>query len=181
MSDPRPSLRALPALAGRTALASSRVRLSPLPEGTVLHVLAGPATADAADAVAKLAAETELSPRAIAPGQWLLVGDRPTAHSDMRRLLDGLEPLASGVDQSHGRVRLSLAGPRAADVLSKGTAVDLHPSAFPVGRTAPTLIGHVSAHITRLDAEAFEIVVLRGFAEALWDDLALMCAEYLQP
>ncbi|SEH97851.1 sarcosine oxidase, gamma subunit family, heterotetrameric form [Rhizobium tibeticum] len=37
----------------------------------------------------------------------------------------------------------------------------------------------IAAHITRVDEDVFEIIVLRGFAEILWDDLARMCAEYV--
>ena len=168
-------IRSLPALADRRPLTSPQVTLSALPEGTVLQVIAGPKTPD----LTRLAVEAGLVARAIAPGQWFLVGNRPTAHQDMRRVLAMLEPDASGIDQSHGRVRMLMEGPMAAAVLSKGTAVDLDPTVFPPGTTAATLVGHVSAHLTRLDNEAFEITVLRGFAAALWDDLALMCAEYL--
>ncbi|GLR50582.1 sarcosine oxidase subunit gamma [Shinella yambaruensis] len=174
-----PDLRPFPALAARKPLASSRIRLSALPEGTILQMIAGPQTPGPVDGLERLAAKTGLALRAISPGQWLLVGDRPTPYPQACRLLAALEPHASGIDQSHGRVRLHLEGPMAATVLSKGTAVDLHPSAFAPGHTAATLVGHVSVHLTRLDAEAFEITVLRGFAEALWDDLALMCAEFL--
>jgi sarcosine oxidase subunit gamma len=66
----------------------------------------------------------------------------------------------------------------ATTALSRGTAVDLDPTAFLVGHATMTLIGHISAHLTRLDADRFEITVLRGFAEALWDDLARMCAAF---
>ncbi|SEH97891.1 sarcosine oxidase, gamma subunit family, heterotetrameric form [Rhizobium tibeticum] len=54
-------------------------------------------------------------------------------------------------------------------------AVDLALSECAVGRSTTTLIGHIAAHITRVDEDAFEIIVLRGFAESLWDDLARMC------
>lgn len=170
-----PDLRPLPVLARREPVAAPQVRLSALPEGTILLVVGGPNMPEPADPIESLAAGAGLSARAVPPGQWLLVGDRPTAHVEMRRLLAALEPHASGFDQSHGRVRLRLEGPMAATVLSKGTAVDLHPSAFPEGRTAATLIGHVSAWLTRLDTQAFEIVVPRTFAEAAWDSLAGMC------
>jgi sarcosine oxidase subunit gamma len=41
------------------------------------------------------------------------------------------------------------------------------------------LIGNIAAHITQVDEDAFETIVLRGFAESVWDDLARMCAEYV--
>lgn len=176
-----PDLRALPALADRAPVVSPQVRLSPLPEGTVLQIIAGAKAPDQTAPVERLAAEAGLALRPLSPGQWLLVGDRPTGHPDRQRWLAALEPQASGIDQSHGRVRFRLEGPMAATVLSKGTAVDLDPGVFSPGRTAVTLVGHISAHLTRLDAESFEIAVLRGFAEALWDDLARMCKEFVDP
>lgn len=174
-----PDIHPLPALADRKPVASQRIRLSALPEGTILQVIAGPEAPDQTASLARLATETGLALRATAPGQWLLVGDRPTAYPDMRRMLAALEPHASGIDQSHGRVHMRLEGPMAAVVLSKGTAVDLDPSVFPPGHTAATLVGHITAHLTCLDAQTFEITTLRTFAEALWDDLARMCAEFL--
>lgn len=174
-----PDLRALPALADRAPLASPGIRLSPLPEGTVLQVVTGPGAPDQAVNVERLAREARLAARPLSPGQWLLVGDQPTGQADRNRLFGALEPLASGIDQSHGRVRMRLEGPMAAQALSKGTAVDLDPDAFPPGRSVVALIGYIAAQLTRHDAEAFEITVLRGFAEALWGDLAGMCEEFL--
>lgn len=174
-----PDLRALPALADCAPLVSPGIRLSPLPEGTVLQVVTGPGAPDQTANVERLAREAGLAARPLSPGQWLLVGDQPTGHADRKRLLAALEPLASGIDQSHGRVRMRLEGPMAVQVLSKGTAVDLDPGAFPPGRSVVTLVGHIAAQLKRQDAEAFEISVLRGFAEALWGDLAGMCEESL--
>ena len=174
-----PDLRALPALADRTPLVSPGIRLSPLPEGTVLQVIAGPGAPDQTANVERLAREAGLAARPLSPGQWLLVGDRTTRHADRKRLFAALEPLASGIDQSHGRVRMRLEGSMAAMVLAKGTAVDLDPRAFPPGNSVMTLIGHITAHLTRHGAEDFEVSVLRGFAEACWVDLAHMCEEFL--
>lgn len=173
-----PDLRPLPALVARTPLTSPRVRLSALPAGTFLQVIAGPPALDQNFDIDRVATDAGLALRTISPGQWILVGDRATSYPDMRRLLRSLEPHGSGTDQSHSRVRMHLEGPMAAAVLSKGAAVDLDPSAFPQGHTVATLVGHISAHLTRLDAEAFEVAVMRSFAESLWDDLAQMCAEF---
>jgi sarcosine oxidase subunit gamma len=75
-------------------------------------------------------------------------------------------------------VRIRIEGKTAHRALSKGTALDLDPSAFPIGQSAVTLVGHIAAHVTRVGAETFEIIVLRGFAESLWDDLARMGLEF---
>ncbi|MGD9481284.1 sarcosine oxidase subunit gamma family protein [Shinella sp. G-2] len=174
-----PDLTALPVLADQAPLASSGIRLSSLSEGTILQVIAGPAAPDQTARVERLAGEAGLAARTLSPCQWLLIGDQPTTHADRKRLLAALEPLASGIDQSHGRVRMRLEGPMAVNVLSKGTGVDLDPEAFPPGKSVVTLIGHVSAHLTRLDVEDFEISVLRGFAQAVWGDLSRMSEEYM--
>ena len=44
-----------------------------------------------------------------------------------RELKAKLSGLASVTDQSHGRVIIRIAGPKARAVLAKGTPVDLHP------------------------------------------------------
>jgi sarcosine oxidase subunit gamma len=176
MSDFRPTLR--PVLGAKPAISSAAVRLSPLPEGAIIHVLAQPSERDVASFLDGLAKGAALAVRPVSPGQWFIVGEEPMTYRDMRALFSALEPRATGVDQSHGRVRIRISGKMAERVLSKGTAVDLAPGSFPVGQSATTLIGHIAAHITCVDAETFEIIVLRGFAESLWDDLARMSAEF---
>ncbi|MFK3779335.1 sarcosine oxidase subunit gamma family protein [Agrobacterium sp. NPDC089420] len=169
----RPALR--PVLGKKGAIASTAIKLSPLPEGTIIHVLAAPDTSDMETRLGSLA---KGDVRVVSPGQWFIVGEQPLSPPDMKALLAALEPQATGVDQSQGRVRIRIEGRMAERVLAKGTAVDLSPRAFPVGHSATTLIGHIAAHITRLDGQAFEIIVLRGFAESLWDDLARMGLEF---
>lgn len=169
----RPALR--PVLGAKRAIASTAIKLSPLPEGAIIHVLAAP---DATDLEARLRELAKGDIRAVSPGQWFIVGEQPLSHADMKALLAALEPLATGVDQSQGRVRIRIEGKMAERVLAKGTAVDLSLAAFPAGHSAVTLIGHIAAHLTRVDGQVFEIIVLRGFAESLWDDLARMSLEF---
>lgn len=176
MPEFRPVLR--PALGTRQPLASAALKLFPLPEGMIIHVLARPGEQDVAPFLGSLTKAAMHGLRPVSPGQWFIVGDEPMPHQEMKSLFAALEPRATGVDQSHGRVRIRIEGKMASCALSKGTALDLDSSAFPVGQSAVTLIGHVAAHITRVDAEAFEIIVLRGFAESLWDDLARMSLEF---
>ncbi len=86
--------------------------------------------------------------------------------------------MADVVDTSHGRVRMALSGATVERVLAKGTAVDLALSAFPVGQSATTLVGHISVQLTRTGEQSFELMVLRGFAGSLWDDLIGMAREF---
>ncbi|UXT20009.1 sarcosine oxidase subunit gamma family protein [Agrobacterium tumefaciens] len=181
MSDFKPDFKSgfrptlCPVLGAKRAIASTAIKLSPLPEGAIIHVLAAP---DATDLEVRLRGLTIGDIRAVSPGQWFIVGEHPLSHADMKALLAALEPQATGVDQSQGRVRIRIEGKMAERVLAKGTAVDLSLAAFPVGHSAATLIGHIAAHLTRVNAQVFEVIVLRGFAESLWDDLARMSLEF---
>lgn len=148
----------------RTALRGG-VALAALPEGHVLLLLTR-AGAPAPD-VAGL--------RPAGPGQWFLVGDTPLADAGREALAARLLDVAIS-DQSHGRVRIAVSGPQAMAMLAKGTAVDLERMA--VGASTATLIGPLGVHLTRTREAAFELMVLRSFAAALWHDLRAMAAEY---
>ena len=100
----------------------------------------------------------------LSPGRILVLARVPALAAGLEAALPSAEGAVT--DLTHGRVTLRLEGESAADVLAKGCAIDLHLSAFPVGGAAQTLLGHIDALILRRDAQTFEIVVLRGFAEA---------------
>ncbi|SIQ98517.1 N-methylglutamate dehydrogenase subunit D [Rhizobium sp. RU20A] len=158
------------------AFDSSRsLTLTALPEGHVLHLLAAPGAVPHAGAITAAGGGTL---RAYAPGQWFVVGDERLTASQKAEIAGRLAGVADVVDTSHGRVRMALSGAAVERVLAKGTAVDLAPSAFPVGRSATTLVGHISVQITRTGEQSFELMVLRGFAESLWDELIGMAREF---
>lgn len=170
-------IKSRPALANHEAIRRTGVTIEALPEGTVLHVLAHPAADNAQGSQAAFAA-AGLSLRPVAPGQWFAVKDTVMSDEQIDALVATLKPWADIVDQSHGRVRILISGKKSTKVLAKGTAVDVSLSAFPIGHASTTLIGHISAHLTRISEENFELTVLRGFAESLWDDLARMSIEF---
>lgn len=89
-----------------------------------------------------------------------------------------LGKLASCSDQSHGRVIIRIEGPKARQVLAKGTPVDLHASVFPVGHCAVTQMAHVGVHISHPDKDAFELSVFRGFSESFWEWLTEQAEEF---
>lgn len=175
----KPVITHRPVLAARKPVIGTGVRIEALAEGHVIHVLAGNGAEKLAPFLAKHAPEKgPFAVRAISPGQWFIAGDKPLSHSEMTALFSTLAPRADCVDQSHGRVRIQVSGAKVEHMLAKGTAVDLALIAFPVGHATTTLIGHIAAHITRTDADCFEIIVLRGFAESLWEDLETMGREF---
>ncbi|WP_394690891.1 sarcosine oxidase subunit gamma family protein [Hoeflea sp.] len=175
----KPVIAHRPALAARKPLIGTGVSIEAMPEGHVIHVLAGNGAEDLAPFLAQHAPEqVQFAVRAVSPGQWFIAGDKPLSHLEVTALISTLAPKADCVDQSHGRVRIRVSGAKVEQMLAKGTAVDLAPVAFPVGHATTTLVGHIAAHITRTDADCFEIIVLRGFAETLWEDLETMGREF---
>ena len=89
--------------------------------------------------------------------QWYAIaGDRDEGvlYRELKTRLDGL---ASCSDQSHGRIVITIAGPKARNVLAKGTPVDLHPSAFGSGQCAVTQMAHVGVHLAQVGEHAFEL------------------------
>ena len=163
-----------PAFKAAQAPSSEAFAMQAMPEGTLIQVLGDPSGANLADMLRDLFGGDANAVRSFGPGQWLLVRDQRTSHSDLQALLARLAPHAFGVDQSHGRVRIEVAGWAATSVLAKGTALDFE--RIGTGQSAMTMMGHISVHLTRTRTETFELVVLRGFAESLWEEIANMAA-----
>jgi heterotetrameric sarcosine oxidase gamma subunit len=110
--------------------------------------------------------------------QWYAIADglkEGALYHDLKETLSGL---ASVSDQSHGRVIIRVAGPRARAVLAKGTPVDLYASVFAIGDSAVTQMAHVGVHLTRIGDDAFELSVFRGFSANFWDWLTTMSEEF---
>lgn len=156
----------------------ARITLTALPEGHVLHVLAARGSGDLQSLIPRISDGTPHAVRSYGPGQWFVVGDAALSAAEIFGRTPMLEGRASIADQGHGRIRIGISGRAVETVLAKGTAVDLDPAKFPVGHSAMTLIGHISALVTRTGAESFELLVLRGFAESLWDELIQMSLEF---
>jgi sarcosine oxidase subunit gamma len=120
------------------------------------------------------AAGEEIAALWLGPDQWLVTC--PAA--DVARLVGALREALADVhaavtDVSDGRVAFRLAGPSARDVLAKGSPLDLHPRAFPVGGCAQSLLAKASVLIHLVDDErtrgpSFDVYVARSFAHYLW-------------
>ncbi|KQT64007.1 MULTISPECIES: sarcosine oxidase subunit gamma family protein [unclassified Aureimonas] len=163
---PRPALPQAPLGGPGSALV-----LAALPEGHVLQALAEPAADDVSTRLAGIGDGGPFAVRPLSPGQWFVVGDAPLSPAALTERASGIADVAALSDQSSGRVRIALRGPAAEAVLSRGTAVDVSRMAFPIGRSAQTLFGHIGIHLTRVGEDAFELMVLRSFATSLWEEL----------
>lgn len=97
----------------------------------------------------------------IGPGQALVLG------------MAGLDlPGAAVVDQSDAWAIARVSGAGVEAVLARLVPLDLSPAAFAEGATARTLIGHMTGSVSRVGAEAFELMVFRSMAGTLVHDLS---------
>jgi len=112
---------------------------------------------------------------AIAPGR-LLVESRDARLAE--RLAEQIGPeLGAVTDLSHARIAIRVSGPKAAWVLAKGLALDLHPAAFPPMKVAQAAIHEVGVIVRRLGPDSFDLYVYRGFALSFWEWLTEAAAE----
>ena len=136
------------------------------------------ASGHTAEAAGTLVADGEFEARFSGPGEWLVLSDVHAPETLAAELAVRLGGFAFVVDQSHGRVALTLSGPNAARILANGVALDLHADAFPVGRAANVLCNHLSVNLARTGEQSFDLVVMRSFAEALVEDLKIMARSH---
>jgi sarcosine oxidase subunit gamma len=87
---------------------------------------------------------------------------------------------AAVVDVSDYYTTLRVAGPRARDVLVKGTPLDLHPRVFGPGRCAQTRFAQATVLIVQHDeVPSYDVQVRWSMAEYLLDWLEDAALEYL--
>ena len=112
------------------------------------------------------------------PDQYFVVAEVRGEGALYRELKTALAGFASVTDQSHGRVVIRISGPKARNVLAKGTPVDLYPDEFPVGKSALTQMAHVGVHLTCVGDDAYDLSVFRGFAESFWEWITGQAEEF---
>lgn len=161
-----------PAIGPAPVRGSDAFAMKAMPEGTLVHILGRPGGEDLTAALRDVFGGDANAIRGFGPGQWLVVKDEATEHAALNAAFERLGAQAFAVDQTHGRIRIEVSGTAVTSVLAMGTAVDVESLA--IGQSAMTMIGHVSAHVTRCASDRFELIVLRGFGQSLWDDMADM-------
>ena len=107
----------------------------------------------------------------LGPDEWQLSGPESEGTQVAANVGAGLDPLHHAlVDISHRHVVLSVSGPRATDVINCACALDLAPSAFPIGAATRTLLGKAEIILSRRDdVPTFEIECARSFSAYLRD------------
>ena len=94
-------------------------------------------------------------------------------------LPDGLQGRhRSIIDLSQARTVFRVSGPALRDFLSKGTSIDLHPRAFPVGSVVVTQVAHVGGTIHHVSEDVFDLYVFRSFGRHVWEWMLEVGEEY---
>jgi heterotetrameric sarcosine oxidase gamma subunit len=116
----------------------------------------------------------------VGPRRWLVVASERDGSDLEARLRAGLAGTQAAItDLGNGRMVLRITGPRARDLLAKGSSIDFHGRAFPAGSCAQGLLGHVGALIHAVDAApTFDLYVARSYAQTAWEWLTESAAEY---
>jgi sarcosine oxidase subunit gamma len=82
-----------------------------------------------------------------------------------------LDGLAAVTDQSDAWASLRIEGAGVEDVLARLVPIDLRATIFKSGHTARTMLAHMNVTITRVGAQAFEVMAMRSMAGTLVHDL----------
>jgi len=108
----------------------------------------------------------------MAPDEWHVQTPPEQRDGKMVRLRTALAgQFAAVTDISDGLTVVVLDAPFAADLLSRGCPLDLHPAVFPVGACAQSVFGKTGVLMVRESAERFAIFVRRSFAGYLYQAL----------
>ncbi|MEV4732699.1 sarcosine oxidase subunit gamma family protein [Saccharopolyspora sp. NPDC049426] len=119
----------------------------------------------------------------LGPDEWLLVGPEGEADRIQATVAEALgDEHGAVVDVSAHRTIIEVAGPKAAELLAKGCALDLHRRSFGPDRCAQTLLARTGVLLLCRDAEPphYWIFVRASFARYLADWLRDAAAEHHQ-
>lgn len=117
----------------------------------------------------------------LGPDEWLVTGTSLTGPELEARLREAVGAHGgTAVDVSGQRTTLRLTGPHGRDVLGKGCALDLHPTAFGGGAAAQTTLGRTGVILLSVGdgGTDYRILVRSSFARYLADWLLDAAEEY---
>ncbi len=110
---------------------------------------------------------------ATGPLEYWVMGQKPDAIDALAAIQFKAEQSASIFDQSEGKLVLRLTGAKAADILAKGTALDLHAKTLLAPKTllaegaAHTVIEHIPVLLTwQSPAGHYDLLIPRSYAQS---------------
>jgi sarcosine oxidase subunit gamma len=101
----------------------------------------------------------------LAPARYFATGPRPSNLPE--RLAQALQGLAAITDQSDLWQAFACSGMNIRERLARLVPIDVRPERFPVGGLALTRAGHLDARLWRVGDDAYELAVLRSYADEL--------------
>ena len=114
----------------------------------------------------------------LGPTSWLLIAGPGSLRDDFdmaRRALNAAGGALFDVSASYVAWRVS--GAAAGRVLNRSCPLDLHPRAFPTGRCAQSMLGHINALFYKpWERSEFIVMVARSFSADAWRDLCASAA-----
>ncbi len=176
--------------AGHTGAAGDGVTLKLIPDLDLWQVAAWPDTLlsvarqlaaefgqDSASDIGMALSSDASAMLRIEPLKFWLLGKKPPEFDAGQAVV---------LDLSHSRTRLSVSGPKAAELLNGYLPLDLRDKSFAPGSVASTAFHHVGVTLWRtrqLDqtlhqSACYELFLPRGFALSLWELLHESAAQY---
>lgn len=105
---------------------------------------------------------------ALGPREWLLVTPEGSEQDLYQRLQKILSPHSHGLAiASDALVVITVAGPKARDVLAAGCALDFHPRVFQTSKVVRTLLARTSVIVHRAADQAYDLYIGRSYANYL--------------
>lgn len=130
-------------------------------------------------AYGKISTNADMSCLWLTPKEWLIVtpaGGEDDVLTALAPVLQERVALATMITDS--RLALEISGSCAAELLSKGCALDLHRSKFEVGHAAITRFAKTVAMIARLQHDRYQLYVDRSHARYTWEWLVDAATEF---
>jgi sarcosine oxidase subunit gamma len=114
----------------------------------------------------------------LGPRSWLFVTGASSSERDFDATRKSINAAGGALfDVSASYVGWTIEGEHAGRVLNRECPLDLRDGAFPAGRCAQTMLGHIPAVIYRpREASSFVVMVARSFAADAWHLLQTMAA-----
>jgi len=113
-------------------------------------------------------ARPELGILALGPREWLVLTPEDREGDLYQHLQKILASHSHGLSiVSDALVVITVAGPKARDVLAAGCSLDFHPRVFQTGKVVRTLFARMSVIVHRATDQAYDLYIGRSYANYL--------------
>jgi len=110
----------------------------------------------------------------LGPDEWLLLAPPSDAETITLQFATEVTTLYALIDVSHRSAGIVVEGPRAAELINCGCALDLRADAFPSGMCTRTLFEKAGIILWRVNSHKYHVEIERSFAPYVWTMLIEM-------